>query len=95
MKAIAPTKKSFHPDFKSAEEAMSWQIDFSQKAKTSEHAIIRLDDIENVSKRESFLDGDRRCFFPKATTEPIDYEKIKFQFSKEKLITEQRWVVKF
>ena len=84
MKAIAPTKKSFHPDFKSAEEAMSWQIDFSQKAKTSEHAIIRLDDIENVSKRESFLDGDRRCFFPKATTEPIDYNKIKFRFSKEK-----------
>ena len=84
MKAMTSTKKSFHPEFKSSEEAKSWQIDFSQKAKTSEHAIIQLDDIENVSKRESFLDGDRRCFFPKATTEPIDYNKIKFRFSKEK-----------
>ncbi len=91
MKARAPTKKVSirnlnhdQPRFKSAEEAMSWQVDFSQKAKTSEHAVILLDDIENISKRESFLDGDRRCFFPKATTEPIDYNKIKFRFSKDK-----------
>ena len=45
MKAMTSTKKSFHPEFKSSEEAKSWQVDFTQKAKTSEHAIIRLDDI--------------------------------------------------
>ncbi len=92
MKARAPTKKVSirnlnhdQPRFKSAEEAMSWQVDFSQKAKTSEHAVILLDDIENISKRESFLDGDRRCFFPKATTEPIDYNKIISSIRKLKL----------
>ena len=77
-----------HPEFKSAEESKAWQRDLSQKAKTSEHAMIVLSDIENTREAKSFLDGDRRCFFPKATTEPIDYDKIKFKFSKAKYKTE-------
>ena len=77
-----------HPEFKSAEESKAWQRDLSQKAKTSEHAMIVLSDIENTREAKSFLDGDRRCFFPKATTESIDYDKIKFKFSKAKYKTE-------
>jgi len=86
MKAI--TKGFNHSSFQSAEEAISWKTDFAQKAKASEHAVIRLYDIENKVGAKDFPDGDRRSFFPKATTEPIDYDKIKFKFSKAKYKTE-------
>ena len=79
-----PIKGFNHPEFKSADESKVWQRNFSQKAKTSEHAMIVLSDIGNERGAKSFLDGDRRCFSPTATIESIDYDKIKFKFSKAK-----------
>ena len=81
----SPKKQLFdHPSFQSAEEAQSWKINFSEKVKTSEHAMINLSDIENEREIKSYLDGDRRCFIPTVTEEPIDYNEIKFKFSKVK-----------
>ena len=81
--ATSSVKRQRH-GLQSAEDAVLWQQKARDRAHSSEHALIRLDDIENKEERKEFFDGERHCFAPKTTEEPIEYDKLKFKFSKTK-----------